>query len=473
MTTLLFLGAGASQPFGIPTMTEMVTKFEQYLTENEIPERFVYNKIKDELSKGYDSSRIDIESIFSVVDGISTETSPKNMGAYPYYYIKRFCTENTFTHDEVDASKKLKEILQTFIQNMCNVPSDDNEKLKIYANSYDPLFEYIHDIKKITYSNGKQSWANWKCYTTNYDLIFDDYSLDLGNVNDFFVVEQSEHPQFNSKKPLTNESFVKIHGGIDWWKLKNGKILKSRTKPFTRTEKEGIAMLYPIQQKDLYLHPWITLFQELKKGLEICRFWYFIGYAFNDPYILDIIKEAFSDDKQIIIVNPEAKELCKKFPEKMKEHIITFSGNFGDKYFAKDFQDFSKNIRTLEIKLETESRDIEIRFSMPTRQTKFIKNEGFHSGVTEISYGEGLTGYEFFSDGLNPKKTRFEVQVTLTKPHSDLEITIFTTDNRPTYVNIYNQERDVFGFTTSPLSEAVEGKYVSKNIIKNQMFTLS
>jgi len=47
-------------------------------------------------------------------------------------------------------------------------------------------------------------------------------------------------------------------------------------------------MLYPIQQKDLYLHPWITLFDEFKYGLEVCDRWYVVGYGFNDEFIFEI-----------------------------------------------------------------------------------------------------------------------------------------------------------------------------------------
>jgi len=74
---LLFLGAGASQPFGMPTMTGMVTKFEKHLEKNNISERFLYSEIKEELSKGFDSSKVDIESIFSVIHGIIDDITHK------------------------------------------------------------------------------------------------------------------------------------------------------------------------------------------------------------------------------------------------------------------------------------------------------------------------------------------------------------------------------------------------------------
>ncbi len=47
---LFFFGAGASAPFGIPTMKQFVVDFEEYLNENaEKSERTVYADIKKTL----------------------------------------------------------------------------------------------------------------------------------------------------------------------------------------------------------------------------------------------------------------------------------------------------------------------------------------------------------------------------------------------------------------------------------------
>ena len=59
MTYLLFFGAGASKPFGIPTMQEMVSDFENALKDDNTLYDF-YFKIKDVLIKEYGDSKIDI-----------------------------------------------------------------------------------------------------------------------------------------------------------------------------------------------------------------------------------------------------------------------------------------------------------------------------------------------------------------------------------------------------------------------------
>ena len=87
---LIFLEKGASRSFEIPTMTEMVQKFEEYLKANNSKDMMLYSEIKKTLSKGYDVSQIDIESIFSVLEGIAKDVTPEQMGHFPAYYMKKY-----------------------------------------------------------------------------------------------------------------------------------------------------------------------------------------------------------------------------------------------------------------------------------------------------------------------------------------------------------------------------------------------
>ena len=86
-TNLVFLGAGASKQFGIPTMQEMVDKFEEKLERDDTKCFALYSRIKNTLVNAYGNS-IDIESVFSVLHGIESQTTVKDLGYYAYYFIK-------------------------------------------------------------------------------------------------------------------------------------------------------------------------------------------------------------------------------------------------------------------------------------------------------------------------------------------------------------------------------------------------
>lgn len=475
MTTLVFLGAGASAPFDIPTMTKMVTKFEDHLKQNNIPESYLYSEIKSTLEKGYNVSQIDIESVFSVIQGIADSVTPQELGSYPYYYIRRFGSERKFSDEEIKDAKKLQTVLEKFIKTECSFLGTDEEKLKIYENSYDPLFRNLFGITMDKNEKGFPFSKGWKAYTTNYDLIFEDYWAELTPIMDYFTFGQSQFAYFDINKNVQDhlQTFVKLHGSLDWLKLVDGSVLKSNPNTFTRIKKKGVAMLYPIQQKDLYLHPWITLFQELKHGLKSCGVWYIVGYAFNDPFVLEIFKELFTSNKRMIIINPHAREFKKKFPENLQEGIMALPIKFGDEYFASDIEDFTRSRRTLEVYVETESKDVDIGFSMPIDIDHLIEHKNLDPHYATTSYGEGQTRLEFHSDNTEKKEILLRVMVKHAERNEDLEIELMTSEEKPVSVTIYNQRRMLDTFTTSKWNfDGSYQRYIHHVILSNDKLIL-
>ena len=377
MTTLLFLGAGASQPFGIPTMTQMVSKFEEHLKKGNIKGSYLYSQIKETLEKGYDISQVDIESVFSVIVGIAQEVTPQRMGYYSFYYLKKFSSEQKFTSSEIDEAKNLRDELERFIQKECRVSNEVNDIDTVYKNSYDALFRYIWGIKRQTNPKGLQYSVGWKACTTNYDRIFENYWKELRPPIDYFNRSDTQTPYFDSAKDISTyeNTFVKLHGSIDWTVLENGDVLEDYPDMYIRSKRKGRAMLYPIQQKDLYLHPWTTIFQELRNGLKSCDLWYVIGYAFNDEFVLNAFIEAFSDRKRLIIINPHAKDLVKKFPEKFHQYITLLPIKFGNETFSGQFEDFNQNRKTLLCKIKTKSKLIGLVSNFRILEAEIIETD--------------------------------------------------------------------------------------------------
>lgn len=86
--------------------------------------------------------------------------------------------------------------------------------------------------------------------------------------------------------------------------------MASFRKKHARQTVKGEEMLYPIQQKDLYLYPWFGLFAGFKKELQETRDWIVIGYSFNDEFILSMFKEILSaGNHNMILVDPLAYQI--------------------------------------------------------------------------------------------------------------------------------------------------------------------
>ena len=354
MTNLVFLGAGTSKPFGIPTMQEMVIEFEKELKNNHAELFDFYSKIKDVLIKEYGDSKIDIESMLSVINGISANTKPAELGHFVFYYMsnKNF---DAFSPDEITLAKTLQIKLQDYIKDTCKVKISKDKNDEIYQKSYLPLFRHMIG-EKIDYE-GEELEHNWKAYTTNYDNVFEDFWSAFQPPNDHFKkIDNSDRHYFNIGQLGMEHTFSKLHGSLDWTKeVKTGRIIRKKQAGFNRFQTEGEVMLFPIQQKDLYLHPWFTLFQDLKLGLSKKIIWYVIGYAFNDEFIRNVFQESLVSDssKKLVIINPEAEQIKDKFPESINKQIDILPIKFGDKFFELQFEDYTKNRKTIVLRFAT------------------------------------------------------------------------------------------------------------------------
>jgi hypothetical protein len=92
--TLIFLGSGASAPFGLPTMKDFVDDFDQLLrtelasgTSNLKEMKTLYEDIKNTLIRihGY----VDLESVFTVIEAISRNVEYAELGFPCSYFVSK------------------------------------------------------------------------------------------------------------------------------------------------------------------------------------------------------------------------------------------------------------------------------------------------------------------------------------------------------------------------------------------------
>ena len=119
-------------------------------------------------------------------------------------------------------------------------------------------------------------------------------------------------------------------------------------------------MIFPIQQKNMYLSPWDVQFQHFKKSLQDSTEWIVIGYAFNDEFILNVFKEALKDDKKLVIIDPNAIEIKdKKFGK--DNSVISLPIKFGTKYFELQLQDYQRGIKSINVLLGSKPGRIDLQ----------------------------------------------------------------------------------------------------------------
>jgi len=137
MTFLLFLGAGSSNPFGIPTMKEMTRNFEYVLTGKH---QKLYSKIKQAVTNyKYD---IDIETMFSIIDGIASKKSLNDFGPYVHYLQPNF-SDYIPSDDDQKIANELKEKLENYIKKICVSDFSPKQFRKMFERTFFPIFTLL------------------------------------------------------------------------------------------------------------------------------------------------------------------------------------------------------------------------------------------------------------------------------------------------------------------------------------------
>jgi NAD-dependent SIR2 family protein deacetylase len=352
---LFFFGAGASAEFGIPTMRKMAKDFKNELDKENSEEEVVYKEIVEMLNDDMGPD-VDIEAIFSVIDGLQ-EYNIENIGELAIYASKKFFGNsllNKRIYDKI-VLKKLERDFQRFVRKSCALKSDYRDKM---VTVYKSFFNSIGKATDAPTSSYDVKYDNrWTLFTTNYDRCLEAFwrenvliKLDTGfrdkngSINnngtlypDYFLYS------FGSELPFLKNGIgylrlVKLHGSTTW--LKRTDIKEIEEKNFdidqgvdtlgTGKMYDDEVVIYPLRQKQLYVDPYIQMFHCLNKELKSQKVWIVIGYSFRDPVIQNIFNINFKDGKKMILISPHPDDVKERFSDHRGDIIAI------EKYFGKD-----------------------------------------------------------------------------------------------------------------------------------------
>lgn len=123
MEILIFLGAGASVPFGLPTMTDLVDLFEKKLKKSKSnPEYKLYHSVKEILFNTY--GYVDLESVFTVLLSISQSMKYLDLGFSSVFATSKFIRDpnlNITTEVNITAADKLLKDYRRFVRSSCRL----------------------------------------------------------------------------------------------------------------------------------------------------------------------------------------------------------------------------------------------------------------------------------------------------------------------------------------------------------------
>jgi len=341
VNTTIFLGAGASKPFGIPTMKEMVTLFEAELRKNGSPEEInLYNEIKLTLTSEY-GTEVDLEAVFTVIDSIVQDIKITNLGINGIYFIKNYlksskdALESAYSKvgTNYNTAKTLKNKFEDFVKVKCDISEGEHGHI---LNIYEHFFHNLATRTSANHTIGDFAYSDWKIFTTNYDLCIE-YFFNAKEItlNTGFSYNPARNRIMLDTSSFASEhlTLLKLHGSISWLKLDDGSIVELRDMPIRPWDGRRIVgglMLYPIQQKATYLEPYLDMFYQLQFELKRRKNWVVIGYSFNDEIIREMFLSNSEKGKKMLLLHPGANKVIDNKLSNIKCEVIPMENVFGD-----------------------------------------------------------------------------------------------------------------------------------------------
>lgn len=341
---MIFLGAGASKPYGIPTLKEFSEDAINILRQKG-HEKLIQD-IQGSL-KEFDMP-LDFESLYSILEGLTNPVrSVQYSGPFSVFLVrnKRNLPEG------YDYSKVLSD-LRKIVYYKCSIINNEQTFKKV--ESYmDQLLEVTKENRceeKIVGKTGPRSVNIGRIFaTTNYDMALELYFLSkevpiTDGYKDTGALVKHFNPLLLSDPyiPENSRGIIKLHGSI-WQFLRGNTMMKTKLDPRSnalpfkiRVERE--MMIYPTREKDILNYqffPFFSIFKSIAWTKLLV-----IGYSFRDePVNTAIIENMMLNEKsQIIIINPRPDEVLKNLysniPENItwripKYRIYKFDGKFG------------------------------------------------------------------------------------------------------------------------------------------------
>jgi hypothetical protein len=307
----LFLGAGASRPFGKMLMGEFIDHLKNL---HEFKNDALFNDIASA------PGGRDLEYLFEELD----EWSRK--GYHPVLEAVLIGGQGgmppTLAHAPglpEKASKMLADLRKQVFNEYRDI---DPGQAKDLVQRFDALLGAA--FKGV--DPGKNPIV---IFTTNYDPAVETFCTDPGKHGEYRLCDGFV-PQPNSGSPVWRRESIdqlqlgatgqkdlvlfKLHGSTTWFRTAAG-IIKSDAPIYTGDDLAVQNMLiYPAKRKIALDDPYFTAYDYLQRTLENCKLCVVIGYSFRDYDALSRLRSAasYNSSLTLLVVDPQANALCKE-----------------------------------------------------------------------------------------------------------------------------------------------------------------
>lgn len=329
---MLFLGAGASKPLGIPTMAEFTGAIIEDLESRGMPSwGALVRDLLDRVAKA--GLNPDIESVLSVLEGQANPLKVlADVGAQAILFGNPFA----LSKQNRIANVAIEEIEEA-IHERC-VRIDHKAAIGLLGPLWDALYA---NIRFPTSPNGFESIGVGpllKIFTTNYDLAVETFlkSRNYG-FDDGFHQDPVGDIAFDGNWTQGTVNLFKLHGSVDYLVKQDAKVTRTEAllqeaDPFGRAVKER-RMIYPTGEKYATRSPYYEYLGQLRRALVTEQVCIVLGYSFRDTPINNAFLDGIQKNSKlrILVVGPSASKVRSGLDSDLQKNVLALNGSFGDR----------------------------------------------------------------------------------------------------------------------------------------------
>jgi len=309
---IIFAGAGAS--YGVAKdKYPMAVGFRQNLPEP-VTSHYLYQQLQNFLSRRIEGGAFDIEHVLWALDqllqGLREFTGGDGFGAYLLSGNQISQVSGNYPKDPngqhtlgqfnrvAQRAQELKDAINSNIYDFYAKPPTEGE----LDRSWTPLLQWAAGA----------GFSQIDLVTTNYDLILE-YAMErVGaslRVEEGWKRRVSETTldliRWDSESSSTSGLLTKLHGSVDWYRsgTEASPVIRVGHPDFDGDHKRR-SIIYPGFKGRPSEVPFIAFHEYFRRRVSKASHMLFIGFAFRDDYINDLLLTSTAPTAEIAIVNP-------------------------------------------------------------------------------------------------------------------------------------------------------------------------
>jgi len=336
LSVALFLGAGASAPFGYPLMAGLYNAFLKQVEEHE---HYLLRALQ-----GYQEDNV--ETLLQSIDLVTeiAESPAASILEDARFTIRRKRTMRF--HSLVTCCRSLRDKIEETIFELYRFRPACKSSFPLYSK----LFSFIREFSAA---------SQFDIYTTNYDRIMEEFLMQAGEYRliDGFEVDprtkrmswSPESLSWPTLKVLTEPAFpvylFKLHGSLNWMATERGIEQMTKEIPLTKrgSARRRNLLIYPGKKQPPEEEPFKTLYDHFETAMKTRYLCLVIGYSFRDPYLNRIFRNYLRsppEDRTLVVMSPDCTRTTvtnlfglgdiHDIPSYAKENLVLIPRRFGE-----------------------------------------------------------------------------------------------------------------------------------------------